>query len=271
MSGPGDEFDDFLKQHKPLFKRLSDDEFEPPAELDRLVLRQAREAIEADRPLRVFRAPRWSAPVALAATLLLTFSFFFHAGVPTRAPVPEVSVQTVAQRVEMPAAAPTDPDSNYLAREESAAGGATGPVIVSLGESRAAPAEPAAPMPERRARETAQLADAAPAAEANGVFVSAEEAGRYAAPPPPAAAPSLARSAAAVQADGVSSTSGMVSPAADMPAAKAATPVPAWRRDAKTWLAEIERLRTSGDVARAEEELAEYKRQHRAFAGSPDR
>ena len=70
MTGPDDEFDDFLKRRKPVF-RSPDDMFEPPAELDRVVLRQAREAIESERPVRVFRDPRWAAPVALAATLVL--------------------------------------------------------------------------------------------------------------------------------------------------------------------------------------------------------
>ena len=51
----------------------------------------------------------------------------------------------------------------------------------------------------------------------------------------------------------------------------ASTEVPAWRRDAKTWLAEIARLRNAGDTARADAELAEYKRQQRAYAGAPDR
>ena len=83
MTGSDDEFDDFLKRRKPLF-RAPDDMFEPPAELDRVVLRQAREAIESDRPLRVFRAPRWSAPIAIAATLVLAFTVMFHAGMPLK-------------------------------------------------------------------------------------------------------------------------------------------------------------------------------------------
>jgi hypothetical protein len=46
---------------------------------------------------------------------------------------------------------------------------------------------------------------------------------------------------------------------------------PAWRRDSTTWLAEIERLRAAGETARADAEMAEYNRQHRAYAGAPDR
>ncbi len=45
MTGSDDEFEDFLKRRKPVF-RSPDDLFEPPAELDRVVLRQAREATE---------------------------------------------------------------------------------------------------------------------------------------------------------------------------------------------------------------------------------
>jgi hypothetical protein len=53
--------------------------------------------------------------------------------------------------------------------------------------------------------------------------------------------------------------------------AAASAEVPTWRRDAKSWLAEIARLRNAGDTARADAELAEYKRQQRAYAGAPDR
>jgi hypothetical protein len=57
---------------------------------------------------------------------------------------------------------------------------------------------------------------------------------------------------------------------ASAPAAKASE-VPAWRRDPKSWQAEIQRLRDAGDSARAEEEYAEFKRQQRAYAVAPDR
>src|SRR5678816_1815017 len=104
MAGADDDFDDFLKRRKPVF-RSPDDMFEPPAELDRVVLRQAREAIESERPVRVFRNPRWAAPVALAATLVMAFTVLFYAGLPrSQAPVPEVTVQNIADRVDVPRA-----------------------------------------------------------------------------------------------------------------------------------------------------------------------
>ena len=53
------------------------------------------------------------------------------------------------------------------------------------------------------------------------------------------------------------------------PAGQSAADVPpAWRRDPKSWLAEIQRLRDAGDTARADAEYAEFKRQQRAYAGS---
>ncbi|HEY6123862.1 MAG TPA: hypothetical protein VIV63_04365, partial [Steroidobacteraceae bacterium] len=57
----------------------------------------------------------------------------------------------------------------------------------------------------------------------------------------------------------------------DAPVMAHAGDVPAWRRDAKSWQAEIQRLRDAGDNAAAEAELAEFKRQQRAYAVAPDR
>ena len=132
MTGSDDEFEDFLRRRKPRF-RAPDDMFEPPAELDRLVLRQAREAIESERPLKIFHGPRWAAPVALAATLLLTVTIILQTGVPPKpAPVPEVTVQNIAERVEMSAAAaplaPAPSAADQRARDDAPASG----VIVEL-------------------------------------------------------------------------------------------------------------------------------------------
>ena len=221
MTGSDDEFDDFLKRRKPVF-RSPDDMFEPPAELDRVVLRHAREAIESDRPVRVFRNPRWATPVALAASLLLGFTMLFYAGLPQKqAPVPEVTVQNIAERVDVPqaeapmASASSVVANNQRAEEESSADA----VVVDL----------------------------------NASAVARRESAAGAAPTP--AAPMVARESEMV----------VASPAA------ASAEVPGWRRDAKTWLAEIARLRNAGDTARADAELAEYKRQQRAYAGAPDR
>ena len=199
MTGPDDEFEDFLNRRKPVFRRPEDEMFEPPAELDRVVLRQAREAIKPPEPMRMFSAPRWSMPIALAATLLLAFTVVFRAGMPQpkSAPKPEVTVQNVAERVDAPSAAASQSPSTVVA----------------------------------------DLAQPAQARNEAGASVSRE------------AAPAEVASA---------------------PAAKAGETY-AWRRDPKSWQAEIQRLRDAGDNARADAESAEFKRQQRAYAVAPDR
>jgi hypothetical protein len=199
MAGADEEFEDFLKRRKAMFERSKDDLFEPPAELDRVVLRQAREAIKPEEPMRVFSAPRWTMPIALAATLLLAFTVIFQAGMPEKqAPKAEVTVQNVADASQSVAEAPAE---------------VTAPP---------APAAARSAVVEATSRERGTA----------GVSMDAA---------PPAAPPA---------------------PSAD---------APAWRRDPKSWLAEIERLRNAGDEARADAELAEYKRQQRAYAVAPDR
>jgi len=196
MSGDEDEFDDFLARRRKIFRLPERDLVEPPAEVDRIVLRQAREAIESRNTDREIRGMSWGAPLALAASLLVAFTIVLNIGMSKREPVPEVTVESVAQRRD------------------------------------------------------ATLAP--PAAEVASVpgLVSQQEADRYAPPAPPAPAASPARTAASV--------------------AKAGS-APEWRRDPATWLAEIQRLRAAGKSAEADAELAEYKRQHRAYAVSPDR
>src|SRR3954466_9413810 len=107
MNSPDDDFEEFLRKRRPMFGRS--DELEPPLELDRVVLRQAREAIEAERPHRVFRAPPWGMPVALAATLVLAFTIILRVGTPDAVKKPEVTVQNVSRQIEIPAAAPPSP------------------------------------------------------------------------------------------------------------------------------------------------------------------
>jgi hypothetical protein len=254
MTGSDEEFEDFLKRRKPTFRAV-DDMFEPPPELDRVVLRQAREAIETEQPLRVFRGPRWAAPLALAATLVLAVAVVFQADMPdNRKPVAEVTVQNAAQRVDLPEAAPAaaTASAGQAAREEASASDTGNEVIVDLAPSRVAGRERAAPV------------------SADGGLVSRDEAERYAAPSP-SSAPMEARRAADEGVRDRRVAGAMDAPPVEVtvPAAKA-TESPAWRRDSKTWLAEIERLRNAGNIERANAELEEYKRQHRAYAVAPD-
>ena len=253
MNRPDDEFDDFLARRKPIFGR-PDEPLEPPDELDRVVLRQAREAIQGDRPQRVFKGPRWGAPLAIAATLVLAISAILHVGMPAKdAPVPEVTVKTISQRLDTaPALAARAPAPNNYAPAEVAApaerveaADGRGAVVVDLNNGAGAPA-------------------------AAGGLVSEEEAGRY------ASAPNTAPMPGVVIDDPVSGSQTVVTDVSPPPTeaqravAKAAA-APAFRRDSKTWLAEIERLRAAGKGAQADAEFAQYRREHRAYAVAPDR
>ncbi len=215
MTGPDDDFEDFLNRRKSVIRRHADEMFEPPAELDRVVLRQAREAIEPPEPMRVFSGPRWSMPIALAATLLLAFTIIFRVGMPppTSAPKPEVIVENAADRVDAPLVASTEPAMQAPATQS--------PEMVAPAAESAAGRSTADATSRRIVGSTATL-------------------------DPPSAG------------------------AAAAPVAKASEAQP-WRRDQKSWMAEIQRLRDAGDTARAEAEYAEFKRQQRAYAVAPDR
>jgi hypothetical protein len=249
MNRPDDEFEDFLTRRKPIFSRSAEEPLEPPDDLDRLVLHQAREAVEGARPQRVFRGPRWGAPLAIAATLVLALTVILNVGLPGKpAPIPEVTVQSVAQRIEIPAA----PAPNKAERADVAQ-----------------PAEAVAA--DSSSNTVAALGGAAPPAAAPGGFVSEAEAGRY------TRAPQSAPSTGVVVEDPVTGSRTVVTDVSPPPSeaqravAKADSQAPGFRGDSKRWLAEIERLRAAGQGARADAEYAEYKRQHRAYAVSPDR
>jgi hypothetical protein len=279
MTGHDDEFEDFLRRKRPLFTRADEEPLEPPAELDRLILRQARDAIQPAKPQRVFRAPGWGMPVALAATLVLAFTVILHtANTPERVAA-DVAVQNVARSVQTApaaaaaapaaelAAAVAAPPANYSG-ETQAAAPTDGVIVADIIESEA----------DARGQEVAgDVARARSQTQAAGdrALVAREEAERYAKSPPAATAAPAEPSAPASAGVMANSASGAYAPAqgdaAESMARKAPALSPEYRRDSKTWLAEIERLRSTGDVARADAELAEFKRQHRAYATSPDR
>jgi hypothetical protein len=215
MNG-GDEFEDFLSRRKPLFQQPADLGLEPPEDVDRLVLRQAREAIKPARHMHEIRGAGWGMPLALAATLLVAFTIVLNVMAPRKPGDAASDVHAVAERREAPGATagisvstPAPNNSTHAAGSETLAG-------VQQPAGRRAP--------------------------------TAAQAGPAPSPPSTSAAPQ----------DGAR-------------AAAKASSAPPWRRDAQSWLAQIDRLRAQGKGAEADAELAEYKREHRAYASGPDR
>jgi hypothetical protein len=283
VTGPDDEFESFLRGKNPLFGRDPDHTLEPPAELDRIVLAQAREAIEAPREQRMYRAPRWTAPVALAATVLLTFGVVMQFGSPERMLEPVVSVQPVTREVAYPAgpaAAPAERAREELDARITAADAATAPadapVMVDLGPTEAEIAgERAAQLPENDSRQGARFAPA-PANLAVTEQSTASAGAGAEPPPPPAPRPAAAYAARALPMGDSTETAGTQAKAAaqlDKPAAAAAAE-PAFRADPRQWETAIAEMRAAGQIERAaaeEQMLHERFPHHRAAPGAPDR
>jgi hypothetical protein len=81
VNGPeaDEEFEQYLRQRSVLPHRLAKtDHLEPPPELDRIVLAQAREAIQTSAPAPVYRPTRWALPFGLAATIVIAFAVLLH-------------------------------------------------------------------------------------------------------------------------------------------------------------------------------------------------
>ena len=84
MSGPeyDPEFEAYLQRRVRFDRRLprSLSRLEPPADLDRIVLGLAREAIQPLPNAPLFRAPRWAVPLAMAASVLVSFALMLDVG-----------------------------------------------------------------------------------------------------------------------------------------------------------------------------------------------
>jgi hypothetical protein len=120
-----DEFEAYLKQRKPIHKGVGP--LEPPPELDRIVIGQARQAIQNPRPTPVYRAPKWALPMGLAATILISFAVMLGLGVRASKHLDARTTQAQAVDSQAPATtaagipAPDAPASDSPAAQASAA------------------------------------------------------------------------------------------------------------------------------------------------------
>jgi hypothetical protein len=141
--GPGGMGQPFQKGIKPT------DRLEPPPELDRIIIGNARKAIQGATPAPLYRAPKWALPVALAATLVISFAVVFELGLRAHqiAPAPEpIDTEIVADAPlikDAPAPAVAAPEiSTAEANSHVASSGATGRQAsrtTSIARSAAAP------------------------------------------------------------------------------------------------------------------------------------
>ena len=196
-------FEAYLKRQSVLPSGLSsDDRLEPPAALDAIVLKKAREAIKAPAApdqgrQQMYRAPRWAVPVALAATIMLCLSVVMNISLNTNRPSPAANLQRMtAARADVNArtegnisgdrreSVPGDiPSREVILPEAKIASSATPhPPVVAEGAPGAPPAS--APMPQAPA--------AAPGAATHTTTAPDALARAAPAPAPPTDEPRLA-------------------------------------------------------------------------------
>lgn len=244
MSDPRDARDTFdarLQRHERLVPPFEDDAgLEPPAELDQIVVARARRALRDDRaaetgPSRTW-LPSWGVPVAIAATLVLSFALVLQ-----MSGIEEMRREVAV--LQPPAAAPAVP--------------AEVPAAAPLANVAAASAEGAT------ASTTADAAAAAPTPPEPAAF---EARATRPAPMPRAAAKSRAEAIGA-DAAGASGTAATVTSIAPAPPA---APPPDVRDDPDRWLRDIAELRADGQLDAARRELAAFVARHPTHAVPPD-
>ena len=222
-----DDFDARLKTRGRLIMPFDDDQLQPPAELDRIVVDQARRALRqyAAVPERVFPLHQWGLPLALAATLVLSFTLVLQLGGPSPTQVAQTATPATAEVTVDAAPAAAPPAAMQL---ESRLSG------------RVDAAEAVAPAPRRRAAPAAVADVGAVAKTMNEAPVQARAEAVY----DSAAAPAVAAESAK-----------MASPAAGAASRETRSDLAA-RDDPEAWFQHIQRLRVAGQAAAADRELA---------------
>jgi hypothetical protein len=275
-----DEFESAVRARRRLVPRFDDaDDAEPSPELDRIVLARARDAVRAgtvptrfDPQERHYRGPRWAVPLALVATVLLSFTLVMQLD-------PARNDTVLAPRDAMPAAAVTEAANDRAAAAVADESVPARPQIDAPDERAAAvldAAPPAAraaaasdaPAPAQSSTAIAEVTERAapPAGEPDALAAARRDAApraraaapmtKAASPPPPA--PPMADPGTSAETYASAEASAPAAAAEDATAQRAATAGIA-RDDPAAWLARIERLRRAGEIEAARTELAAFE------------
>jgi hypothetical protein len=243
-----DEFEAYLKRRVPIDKGMSPlNRLEPPAELDRIVIGKARKAIQGASPLQIYRAPKWALPVGLAATILVSFAILLDLGVR-------------AKRNEARSEPATSP-AGSIAAPEGAAPAQSAPAASAV--TLAAETEPEFTSDRARtrlARAEKAAKRARPEAE-TGVRLQEEVV--VSAPRRAAADTAYSSAAPIAAAPDISPEAGLTSVPIPAPALPPAQPGPnTAKRDTlepASWLAKIDKLRSTGQTAEADSEMKRFR------------
>jgi hypothetical protein len=263
-------FEAYLKRRSVLPSGLSpDDRLEPPAALDAIVLKKAREAIKAPAApdqgtQQMYRAPRWAVPVALAATIMLCLSVVMNISLNTNRPTPAANLQRMtAARAEGDISSsrresvPGDIPSREVILPEAKVAGSAAPHPPVVAEEALGPPPASAPMAPAP---SAAPAPAPPTDEPRLAARSASDKAAMFAKRADASVPGAAPSAAGAAGDSLTETNSYRS------AAPAAGPHPA---DPKAWLQQIDALRAAGQIERADAEMRRFRAAFPSYAAKP--
>jgi hypothetical protein len=281
-----DELDTAPRARRRLLAPLDDaHDAEPSPELDRLVLSRARESLRLDRaPERHYRGPRWAAPVAIAATLVLSFGLVMQMtpkgdatlSSPDEGAIPGGSDATFAEAASAEGVAVPVPGPTRASRATpapapaSAPAPAPAPAPASAPASFAAAAAAAQDAGQAASRAAKSVSDAsALRAEAEGeqAVLADATAGPGAAttsapdtPPEPSRASGAGTARNASQAASSRAIERAAPPADDVADGSGAAALP--RADPQRWLAAIEQLQAAGNLDAARRELAAFRKRY---------
>lgn len=253
-TGHDDEFELRLRRGERFVPQFDADLDGPDEAVDRAVLARARATV-LQPPVaepRYHRAPRWTLPIALAATVLLSFTLVMQ--MDSR----DVVAQRTAERAD---------DATRAADADLPAGVAESAMQADAEILIEPPAE-AAPMASAPAPVLSEPARSAPVASATAVRAASEP---RPAPPPPAPAPApppIAAAAPRVSAQASAPTGASAESMAAGALRREAMDERVVARSAdatespEAWLARIEALRSGGDLTAARRELEAFRRQY---------
>jgi len=141
-----DDFDAYLRRRTLLpATRSTRESLEPPASVDELVLKGARQAIQVAPPKPLYRAPRWAFPVGLAATLLLSFSILLNMSITTRRHAAKESAAPIASAARTPSPANAVAPVGPVPEKRAASRTSTAPRASEIPHTIAAPPPSALP------------------------------------------------------------------------------------------------------------------------------
>ncbi len=277
------EVDAWLERQRPLLRAHDDGRsLEPPAELDRLVLQRAHLELRKPAAAKVtfFRNPRWTLPVSIAATVLLSFTLVLQFDRYESQRDAASQTQSAAATVTL---TPAEVDASNTTQQSAAALQApTSTLRSQSAETEIATARSNDKLATRG--RTAQRADEQTLADSSraiaaqsaspsvaGEFASSAplEAKAAAAPAPKVAAEARREVADASDVAAALPERAVVTAARaplDMAAAAAPPPVSVAPRSAASWWEQVQKLRRDGRVDDAERELKALRKAYPDFA-----